>query len=231
MRDKEVDMMATILIIEDDMAIHSLIKEALTLNGFSTVSAYSGTEGKLLFEQNQVDVVLLDLMLPGMNGEEFLQEIRRSSTIPVIVISAKTDQDSKLELLTNGSDDYITKPFDVKELLVRINIQLRHAAKASISEMKEIHYNEISVNVDTREVNVNGETLHLTGREYAILLLFLENPKKVFSRANIYESVWNEPYFDGDKTINTHISNLRNKLNSTETNYIKTIWGIGFKFD
>ena len=148
-----------------------------------------------------------------------------------MVISAKNDQQSKLELLTNGADDYITKPFDVKELLVRINIQLRHAAKTSFSEMKEIHYNEISVNIDTREVKVNDQTLHLTGREYAILLLFLENPKKVFSRANIYESVWNEPYFDGDKTINMHISNLRNKLNSNETNYIKTIWGIGFKFD
>ena len=223
--------MATILIVEDDMAIHSLVKEALTLNGFDTLSAYSGTEGKMLFEQGEVDVVLLDLMLPGMNGEEFLQEIRQNSTVPVIVISAKNDQQSKLELLSNGADDYITKPFDVRELLVRINIQLRHAAKASFNEMKEIHYNEISVNVDTREVKINGETIHLTGREYAILLLFLENPKKVFSRANIYESVWNEPYFDGDKTINMHISNLRNKLNSNETNYIKTIWGVGFKFD
>lgn len=223
--------MATILIIEDDIAIHSLIKETLTLNGFDTLSAYSGTEGKMLFDQNQVEVVLLDLMLPGMDGEEFLQEIRLNSTVPVMVISAKNDQHSKLELLTNGADDYITKPFDVKELLVRINIQLRHAEKGSFSDMKEIHYKDIRVDVDTREVMINDQTLHLTGREYAILLLFLENPKKVFSRANIYESVWNEPYFDGDKTINMHISNLRNKLNADGTNYIKTIWGIGFKFD
>jgi DNA-binding response OmpR family regulator len=223
--------MAKILIIEDDMAIHSLIKEALTLNGFDTLSAYSGTEGKMVFEQHQVDVVLLDLMLPGMDGEQFLQEIRLKSTVPVMVISAKNDQQSKLELLTNGADDYITKPFDVKELLVRINIQLRHAAKDAFSELTEIHYKEIRVNVDTREVTINDQPLHLTGREYAILLLFLENPKKVFSRANIYESVWNEPYFDGDKTINMHISNLRKKLNLDETNYIKTIWGIGFKFD
>ena len=135
--------MATILIIEDDMAIHSLIKEALTLNGFGTLSAYSGTEGKMVFEQNQVDVVLLDLMLPGMDGEQFLQEIRLNSTVPVMVISAKNDQQSKLELLTNGADDYITKPFDVKELLVRINIQLRHAAKDSFSQTKEIQYKDI----------------------------------------------------------------------------------------
>src|SRR5690606_1037619 len=179
--------MTTILIIEDDMAIHSLIKDTLELNQYQTLSAYSGTEGKLLFEQNQVDVVLLDLMLPGMNGEEFLQVIRKHSFVPVIVISAKNDQESKLDLLTNGADDYIIKPFDVKELLARIHIQLRHAEKASISQMKEIHYKNINLNLDTREVKVNDKHLHLTGREYAILLLFLENPQKVFSRANIYE--------------------------------------------
>jgi DNA-binding response OmpR family regulator len=224
-------MMTTILIIEDDMAIHSLIKEMLELHDFRTLSAYSGTEGKLLFTQNQVDLVLLDLMLPGMNGEEFLQEIRHTSCIPVIVISAKSDQDSKLELLMNGADDYITKPFDVKELLARIHIQLRHASNVGVSLFTEIHYKNISVNLDTREVKIDDQTLHLTGREYAILLLFLENPQKVFSRANIYESVWKEPFFDSDKTVNMHISNLRNKLNSEGTNYIKTVWGIGFKFD
>lgn len=223
--------MSTILIIEDDGAIHSLIKEALTIQGFQTVSAYSGTEGQLLFEQNQVDIILLDLMLPGMDGEELLCEIRNHSAIPVIVISAKNDQASKLELLMNGADDYVTKPFDIKELIARINIQLRHAAKAVHSELEEISYKDIRVNLDTREVKVNDEIIHLTGREYAILLLFLENPQKVFSRANIYESVWNEPFFDSDQTINMHISNLRRKMNVQGANYIKTIWGIGFKFD
>ncbi|MCM3389419.1 response regulator transcription factor [Ureibacillus chungkukjangi] len=223
--------MTTILIIEDDMAIHSLLKESLELNEFQTLSAYSGTEGKLLFKQSEIDLILLDLMLPGMNGEEFLQEIRLNSAVPVIVISAKNDQESKLELLMNGADDYITKPFDVKELLARISIQLRHATKTSVNSMEEMQYQNIYINLDTREVKINEETIHLTGREYAILLLFLENPQKVFSRANIYESVWNEPFFDSDKTINMHISNLRNKLNIADTNYIKTVWGIGFKFD
>jgi len=223
--------MAAILIIEDDMAIHSLIKETLELHGFETRSAYSGTEGKLLFEQNQVDLVLLDLMLPGMDGDEFLKQIRRSSTIPVMVISAKNDQHSKLELLTNGADDYITKPFDVKELLARIHIQLRHATRALDSPPNEIQYKNISINSDTREVKINDRAVHLTGREYAILLLFMDHPQKVFSRANIYESVWNEPFWGSEKTINMHISNLRNKLNIGGTNYIKTIWGVGFKFD
>jgi len=223
--------MTTVLIIEDDMAIHSLMKETLELENLNTLSAFSGTEGRLLFQQNQVDLVLLDLMLPGMNGEEFLQEIRQKSGVPVIVISAKSDQDTKLDLLTNGADDYLTKPFDVKELLARVHIQLRHASKVSVNEQKEIHYKNIRIDIETRDVFVNDHTVYLTGREYAILLLFLEHPQKVFSRANIYESVWNEPYFDSDKTINMHISNLRNKLNYDDTNYIKTIWGIGFKFD
>ncbi|MGG0720224.1 response regulator transcription factor [Robertmurraya massiliosenegalensis] len=225
--------MTTVLIIEDDMAIHSLMKETLELENLKTLSAFSGTEGRLLFEHNQVDLVLLDLMLPGMNGEDFLHEIRHNSNVPVIVISAKMDQDSKLELLTNGADDYLTKPFDVKELLARVHIQLRHASKTFVNDLQEIHYKNLRVNLETRDVFVNDHdhTVHLTGREYAILLLFLENPQKVFSRANIYESVWNEPYFDSDKTINMHISNLRNKLNQEDTNYIKTVWGIGFKFD
>jgi len=223
--------MAAILIIEDDIAIHSLIKEALELDGFQTLSAYSGTEGKLLFEKNQADLILLDLMLPGMNGEEFLQEIRQHSGVPVVVISAKSDQGSKLELLINGADDYITKPFDVKELLARIQIQLRHATNTFNTNKKEIQHKNINMNLDTREVTINDRGIHLTGREFAILQLFLENPQKVFSRANIYESVWNESFIDSDKTINMHISNLRNKLNTGDTNYIRTVWGIGFKFD
>ncbi|MGO1923168.1 MAG: response regulator transcription factor [Jeotgalicoccus sp.] len=223
--------MTMILIIEDDTAIHALLKETLELHKFETLSAYSGTEGSLLFEHNHVDLVLLDLMLPGIKGEEFLKNIRAASNVPIIVISAKNDQASKLELLTNGADDYITKPFDINELLARINIQLRHTVQAPATDNNEIQYKNINVNLDTREVVIDKETIHLTGREYAILLLLLEQPQKVFSRANLYESVWNEPYFDSDKTVNMHISNLRSKINSSSHNYIKTVWGIGFKFD
>ncbi|MCM3745868.1 response regulator transcription factor [Paenibacillus pasadenensis] len=222
-------LLTTILIVEDDSSIHSLLKEALELHGFDVQSAYSGTEGKLLIEQHSIDLVLLDLMLPGMDGEQFLGHIRQSSPVPVIVISAKNDQPTKLELLTNGADDYLTKPFDVKELLARIQIQLRHAAKTSTGKL--IHYSDIRINMDTREVTLQDQPVHLTGREFAILLLFLENPQKVFSRSNIYESVWKEPFIDSDKTINMHISNLRNKLNTGSKTYIKTIWGVGFKFD
>ena len=170
-------------------------------------------------------------MLPGLSGEEFLKEIRQHSLVPVIVISSKSDQQSKLELLKNGADDYLIKPFDVRELLARIHIQLRHAQRSPNERHRLLTYKEISVDLETREVKVNDQVVHLTGREYAILLLFLEHPNKVFSRPNLYESVWNEPFFENTQTINMHISNLRNKLNSKQTDYIKTIWGIGFKFD
>ena len=223
--------MATILLIEDDNSIQALIKETLDGGEFTVLSAYSGTEGKLLYEQNQVDLILLDLMLPGLSGEEFLDEIRQHSLVPVIVISSKSDQQSKLELLKNGADDYLIKPFDVRELLARIHIQLRHARRGPNEKQRQLTYKEVSVDLETREVKVNDQVVHLTGREYAILLLFLEHPNKVFSRANLYESVWNEPFFENTQTINMHISNLRNKLNYKQTDYIKTIWGIGFKFD
>ncbi|WP_033445609.1 response regulator transcription factor [Ornithinibacillus scapharcae] len=223
--------MKKILIMEDDVTIHSLMKETLEMHGYTTFSAYSGTEGKLLMDQHTIDLVLLDLMLPGMHGEEFLQEQRQYSSIPVMVISAKTDQHSKLELLTSGADDYMTKPFDLKELLARIDIQLRHATKVPVEAKKDIQYKNIYVDLDTREVKINGLSIHLTGREYEILLLLLGNPQKVYSRANIYESVWKEPYFNSDKTVNMHISNLRSKLHEVDSNYIKTVWGIGFKFD
>lgn len=136
-----------------------------------------------------------------------------------------------MDLLTNGADDYITKPFDVMELLARIRIQLRHATNDAAVSTEEIHYKNIRIHLDMRKVIVNDQAVHLTGREYAILLLFLKNPQKVFSRANIYESIWNEPFFDSEKTVNMHISNLRSKLNTDDTSYIKTVWGIGFKFD
>lgn len=222
--------MANILIIEDDMAVHSLMKEALEVHGFNIVDAYSGTEGLLLFEQNQIDVILLDLMLPGMSGEELIRKIRKTTNVPVIAVSAKVDQESKLDLLTHGADDYITKPFDLKELVARIEIQLRHNS-LGVTQSETIDYRTISVDLDTREVLVSGERIHLTSHEFSILTLLIRNPHKVFSRSNLYESVWQEPYLENDKTVNVHISNLRSKLNKFGDNYISTVWGIGFKLE
>lgn len=223
--------MAEILIIEDDMAVHSLMKETLELHDFKVLDAYSGTEGLLLFNQNKVDLILLDLMLPGLSGEELIREIRKESTLPVIAVSAKVDQDSKLDLLTHGVDDYITKPFDLKELLARIDIQLRHSNSEYNRSDEKVRYQSIVMDFDTHEVFVSGNIIYLTSHEFSILTLLIRYPNKVFSRSNLYESVWKEPYLENDKTVNVHISNLRSKLNKYGDNYISTIWGIGFKLE
>lgn len=219
--------MTKILLVEDDAEIQMMIKELLT--EYEVVSAYSGTEGQLRVQQESFDLILLDLMLPGLDGEELLAWIRQRSALPIIVISAKNDLTEKIALLQAGADDYLVKPFDLYELLARIQIQLRHAAKEPTNQI--LSYQELSVDLETREVRVNETILHLTAREYAILLLFLQFPKKVFSRSNIYENVWQELFFESEKTINVHISNLRGKLQQAGAEYIKTVWGVGFKFD
>jgi len=223
--------MTNILVIEDDMAVHSLIKETLELRDFSVFDAFSGTEGLLIFEQHQIDLILLDLMLPGMSGEELIRKIRTTSNVPVIAVSAKVDQNTKLDLLTHGADDYITKPFDLKELIARIEIQLRHSDTKTPLQNNKLHYQTIDLGIDTREVTVSGKEIHLTLHEFGILELLLRNPNKVFSRSNLYESVWHEPYLDNDKTVSVHVSNLRSKLNKFGDNYIGTVWGIGFKLE
>lgn len=222
--------MASLLIVEDDSVIHGLMKETLTRTGYTVVSAYSGTEGLMVLKNESIDLVLLDLMLPGLPGEEVIRAIRSKSNIPVIAISAKVDTASKLEMLTNGADDYLTKPFDLEELVARIVIQLRHA-EGKNKNNAFLAYKNIKIDEESREVKVGENILHLTGREYDLLLLFITHPQKVFSRANIYETIWREPYFDGDKTINVHISNLRQKLKQAGAEYIKTVWGVGFRFD
>ncbi|MDT2759763.1 response regulator transcription factor [Enterococcus xiangfangensis] len=219
--------MTKILLVEDDAEIQMMIKELLT--EYEVVSAYSGTEGQLRVQQESFDLILLDLMLPGLDGEELLAWIRQRSALPIIVISEKNDLTEKIALLQAGADDYLVKPFDLYELLARIQIQLRHAAKEPTNQI--LSYQELSVDLETREVRVNETILHLTAREYAILLLFLQFPKKVFSRSNIYENVWQELFFESEKTINVHISNLRGKLQQAGAEYIKTVWGVGFKFD
>lgn len=220
--------MATILVIEDDAAVHDLLTETLAQQAYTVVDAYSGTEGLLRFRQQPVDLVLLDLMLPGMAGELVIRELRQQSQVPVIALSAKIDQATKLDLLTHGADDYVTKPFVIDELLARITIQLRHRATTK-DPVDELTYQAIVMNLETRMVTVAGQPVHLTAHEFELLKLFLRHPHKVFSRANLYESVWQALYLANDKTVNVHVSNLRQKLNQSGSHYIQTVWGIGFK--
>lgn len=228
-----MDKNIKILIVEDDNSINNLLAKLMQKNCYDVVQAYSGTEAMLYIETCQFHLVLLDLMLPGMTGEELLKKIRKTKTMPVIVISAKLDKQVKLDLFKLGADDYITKPFDIEELSARIDANIRRYMEFNNRDVFEqnIVYKDITLNKETKEVDVNGIKLTLTAIEFNILELLLKYPKKVFSKANLFESVWAEEYLGDDNTVNVHMSNLRNKLQKVnpKEEYIETIWGMGYK--
>lgn len=222
-----------ILIVEDDNSINTLLARLLEKKGYNVVQAYSGTEAMLHIENKDFQLVLMDLMLPGITGEELIKNIRKTKEMPVIVISAKVDKKDKIELLNLGADDYITKPFDIEEVAARIYSNLRRYIKFSSDNdtNQNLIYKDIVLNKETKEVYVNNKEITFTAREFKILELLLTYPKKVFSKSNLFESVWGEEYLGDDNTVNVHMSNLRNKLQKVnpEEEYIETIWGMGYK--
>ncbi|MCM1117884.1 MAG: response regulator transcription factor [bacterium] len=248
--------MEKILIVEDDASNSQMIKEYLENHGYACTQAYSGSEGKLLFSMEEYNLVLLDLMLPGIPGEELVGLF--SEKAPVIVLSAKSGTDSKVEVLSAGAEDYLCKPFDLPELLVRIQIRLRrsreknaaapsltseagvgdskpqdedsHGESGDFGVRKTYTYRDWTLSPDTQEVTACGEPVELTRHEFLILELLIRNPRRVFTKQMIYEYAWGEEYLAEDKTINVHISNIRSKLKKSGTDsYIQTVWGIGFK--
>ena len=221
--------MPHILIIEDDTDINNAVAEYLTARGCRCTQAFSGTEGRLYWRQGGVDLILADLMLPGLTGQQLLAEIRAHSNVPVIVLSARTALQDKVELLELGADDYLTKPFSLQELWLRVGVQLRHAGAAA-TKIPALHYKAWQIDPDSRTLTVQGTPVPLTLHEYEIVALLASRPQKVFTWQEIYEAVWQEQAFVEDKTINVHISNIRAKLRPTGTDtYIKTVWGIGFR--
>lgn len=220
--------MAKILIIEDDTDINNMIAEYLNERNMEVEQAFSGTEGKLLWQMNPFDLLILDLMLPGMSGEELTAWIRKNSQVPIIVLTAKDALENKIELLGGGADDYLTKPFALEELWMRVQVQLRHVG--AVLEQKMISYKEWSIDLTSMCLRVHVEPINLTAHEFAIVELFMRRPKKVFTKQEIYEAVWQQDYVIEDKTIHVHISNIRSKLKKTKTDhYIQTVWGIGFR--
>ena len=222
-----------ILIVEDDNDINHMLSELLGSQGYQTASAFSGTEALFYIEREAPAAVILDLMLPGMTGEELLARIKNTDAgIAVIVSSAKDDMRTRVELLRAGADDYVVKPFDTDELLARLEAVLRRNGNQSAgSRTPRLTYKDIVMEPEDFRVTVAGQEITLTRREYLILELLIRNPGKVFTKNTIYESVWNEEYLGEDNAVNVHISNIRQKLakaNREET-YIQTVWGIGFK--
>ena len=227
-------MAAYVLIVEDDSEINRMLTELLQSRGYVTESAYSGTEALLRLEKETPRAVILDLMLPGMPGEELLGKIKAlQPDISVIVTSAKDAVHTRVELLRAGADDYIVKPFDTEELLARLEAVLRRNGTGSDSERtgKKLVFRDIAIEPEKHRVTVAGQEITLTRREYLILELLMSNPQKVFTKNNIYESVWNEEFVGEDNAVNVHISNIRQKLSKAHNGevYIQTVWGIGFK--
>lgn len=223
--------MKKILIVEDDNHINNMLKQLLELNGYETIQAFSGTEAIIHTNDNKADLILLDLMLPGKSGNEVLEEISLTNNVPIIVITAIDAKDSIIEILKLGANDYITKPFDNEELLARIEVQFRNINKNFINNNQELVYKDLKLNTDNYEVYIKNKQLMFSKREFEILRLLIEHPSKVFSKSNIYKSIWKEDVYIDDNTINVHISKIRSKLLAANPGeeYIQTVWGIGFK--
>lgn len=218
--------MKNILIIDDDINIGNMLEEVLEKEGYEVTRAYSGTEALLVLEVQRPDLVLLDLMLPGLNGEEVLPKVKG---VPVIVVSAKAAIDDKVELLMSGAADYITKPFSTKELLARIAVQLRNAA-AGVKAGNVLRFDEIEMDIYAHEVHVCEKEVRLTKTEFAILKLLMQNPAQVIAKSVILDRIGEETPDCMESSLKVHISNLRKKLRDVGgKDYIEAVWGVGFK--
>ena len=217
--------MKTIAIIDDDIHIGDMLTEVLTQEGYAVLRAYSGTEALYLLSQKKPDLILLDLMLPGLSGEEVLPHVEN---IPVIVISAKVDVQDKVNLLMNGATDYVTKPFDTAELLARIAVQLRRSelqGTVSTLSVGGLRLDKMSL-----ALTINGQEIKLTRTEYAIMKLLMENPKQVIAKSVLLERISMDTPDCTERSLKQHVSNLRKKMQDVSgVDYIETVWGIGFK--
>ena len=219
-----------ILIVEDDKEINALLADFFREKGYEVNSLYDGLKVADHIAEQETDLVLLDLMLPYKSGDMVIAEIRKRSMVPVIILSAKDTTQNKIDLLRLGADDYITKPFDMEEVLARAESALRRASFHNGVSQK-LEFNGLVIDTANNTVSLEGEELTLTAKEYAILELLMKHPQKVFSKSNLFESIWGEEYLSEDNTLNVHVSNLRNKLKkiSPEKDFIDTVWGIGFR--
>lgn len=217
--------MKKILIIDDDVYIGDMLEEILTKEGYAVARAYSGTEALLCISGEKPDLALLDLMLPGLKGEEVLP---RMKGIPVIVVSARADVEDKVDLLMGGAADYVTKPFDTKELLARIAVQFR---KASCSEETTVlTFEDLSLHMDTHEAEIDGKEIRLTRTEFAILKLLMRNPAQVITKSLLLERISEDTPDCTENSLKMHISNLRKKLRDIGgKDYVASVWGIGFQ--
>ena len=227
--------MARILIVEDNNEIQEILRTLLS-EEHEVIQAFSGTEGMIRFEQGDIDLIMLDIMLPGKNGDQVLKSIRQDSSIPVIMLTALSDKKLISQYLLDGANDYIVKPFDLDEVFARVTVQLRQNSDKQSAEIEHPdkliqQLKNIQFDADSFEIKNSQETIRLAKKECLILQTLLGHPKKIFTKEELYELVWEDTYLPGDNTLNTHLSNLRKKLSQLdpEQEHIETIWGVGVR--
>ena len=224
--------MNCVLIVEDDSDINNFINDYFVIKGYTTIQAFSGTEGLLrLKSEKNICCVILDLMLPGISGEEIIQEVRKVSDVPIITVSAKNEEEAKIEVLKLGADDFLLKPFNLEELQLKVERNIQKYLNQQVSYKKNEEFKNIILNQDTREVFVGGQNVYFTSKEFDILMLLIQNPNKVISKEKIFKEVWHEDYCIDTQTVTVHIKNIRKKIKEINptTPTIETVWGIGFK--
>lgn len=221
-----------ILIVDDDINICDLLKLYIEKDGFSAVIANDGVSAIKLNEAEKPSLILLDIMLPGLDGWQVCREIRKTSDVPIILVTAKGEVFDKVLGLELGADDYITKPFDTKEVIARIKAVLRRSAKESDSDKKEVVFDKLKINLTNYELLVNGKVIDTPPKELELIFHLASNPNRVYTRDQLLDEVWGFDYYGDSRTVDVHVKRLREKLDGVDANWeLKTVWGVGYKFE
>ena len=231
-------MSRKVLVVDDESRMRKLVKDFLTREGYMVLEAGDGMEAMdLFYEDKDIALIILDVMMPGLDGIRTTLKVRETSSIPIIILSAKSEDADKILGLNVGADDYVTKPFNPLELVARVKSQLRRYTRLGAAiPVENAHIYEtggLSINDDLKEVRVDGDVVKLTPIEYNILFLLMKNQGRVFSINQIYESIWNEEAIGADNTVAVHIRHIREKIeiNPKDPRYLKVVWGVGYKID
>lgn len=226
----------SILIVDDEWNMRNLIKIFLTKNGFDVKEASTGTEAIEYVRNGNFDLVILDIMMPGLDGWQVCHEIRGFSQVPILMLTARTDTKDKVKGLQLGADDYLAKPFEVEEMVARVHALIRRNSlvqQSGLVKSNQIQHDNLIINLDGREVRINGDIVELTQKEFDLFCLLARHPKRAYSRELLLDIVWGTDYFGDIRSIDTHIKNIREKIQKAGLSYnpIQTVWGIGYKFN
>ncbi len=221
-----------ILVVDDDLNICELLRLYLTKEGYNVVIANDGVSAVTMFQEESPSLVLLDIMLPKLDGWQVCREIRKFSEAPIIMLTAKGEVFDRVLGLELGADDYVVKPFDTKEIVARIKAVLRRSASSISEEVKEVHYDKLSINLTNYELKVNGVQIDTPPKEMELIFHLAKNPNRVFTRDQLLDEVWGYDYYGDSRTVDVHVKRLREKLEGTSDKWeLRTVWGVGYKFE